>query len=156
MRKEVSWQWNHLIGLALSFYRGNFQTNWRRPNPVRGLKLHHEPCFYYLQTIIVFQYRHSVGQRHTFHIIHLLETTVLYILPDIWDDGKNRLSIINFSNNGTIPSDICSVGKVPIAMFEFTSWHTSFTDFFIKLRLYIDIGKQYFFQMTDTGFAEKF
>jgi hypothetical protein len=30
--------------------------------------------------------------RHTFHIIRLIETTVLYILPDIWDAGKNRLT----------------------------------------------------------------
>ncbi len=37
----------------------------------------------------------SVGQRHTFRIIHLIETTVLYILPDILDDGKHRLTIIN-------------------------------------------------------------
>ncbi len=39
--------------------------------------------------------RYSVGLRHPFHIIHLIETTVLYVLPDIWKDGKNRLSIIN-------------------------------------------------------------
>ncbi len=62
---------------------------------MRGLKLLRKPCFFYLQTIIAFQYRYSVGQRHTFHIIHVIETTVLHILPDIWDDGKNRLTIIN-------------------------------------------------------------
>ncbi len=39
--------------------------------------------------------RSSVGLRHTFHIIQLIETTVLNILPDIWDDGENRLTIIN-------------------------------------------------------------
>jgi hypothetical protein len=30
-------------------------------------------------------------------------------------------------------------------MFEFTTWHTSFTDFFIKLRRYTAIGKQLLF-----------
>ncbi len=44
---------SHSIGLALSCTRGNFQTNWCRPHPVRGIKLLREPCIYYLQTIIV-------------------------------------------------------------------------------------------------------
>jgi hypothetical protein len=30
-------------------------------------------------------------------------------------------------------------------MFEFTTWHTSFADFFIKLRRYTAIGKQLLF-----------
>ncbi len=30
-------------------------------------------------------------------------------------------------------------------MFEFTTWHASFTDFFIKLRHYTGIGKQLLF-----------
>jgi hypothetical protein len=38
---------------ALSCARRNFQTNWCRPHPVRGLKLLREPCLYHLQTIIV-------------------------------------------------------------------------------------------------------
>ncbi len=63
-----------------------------------------------------------VGLRHIIHIIHLIETTVLYILPDIWEDGKNGNFII------TIPSDI-SYLKEP-------------TDFFIKLRRYTAIGNQ--------------
>ncbi len=79
---------------CFKLFSRKFSTNVVQA-PVRGLKLLREPWFYYLQTIIVFQYRHSVGQRHTFHIIHLIETTVLYILPDIWDDGKNRLIFIN-------------------------------------------------------------
>jgi hypothetical protein len=41
-------------------------------------------------------------------------------------------------------------------MFEFTKWHASFPDFFIHLRHYTGIGKQYCFQMTETGFAEQF
>jgi hypothetical protein len=53
------------------FYSGNIQTNLCRPHPVGGKKvLSVPPYFYYLQTIIVFHYRHSVGVRHTFHIIH--------------------------------------------------------------------------------------
>ncbi len=48
-------------------------------------------------------------------------------------------------NNTTITSDIWSVGKEPIAMFEFTTWHTSFADFFIQLRCYTAIGKQLLF-----------
>ncbi len=86
-------------------------------------------------------YRHSAGRWHTFQIIHLIETTVLYILPDIWDDGKNRRTFINPFKLRTLPSDIWSVGKAPIAMLELTTWHASFTDF-IKLRRYTDIGKQ--------------
>ncbi len=50
-----------------------------------------------------------------------------------------------FSNNATIPSDNWSVVKKPIAMFEFTTWHASFTDFFIKLRSYTAIWKQLLF-----------
>jgi hypothetical protein len=53
MRKETGWQWYHSIGLALSCNRGNFQTNWCRPHPVRGIKLLREPCFYYLQTKLI-------------------------------------------------------------------------------------------------------
>jgi hypothetical protein len=37
------------------------------------------------------------------------------------------------SNNAKIPSHIWSVSKEPIAIFEFTTWHASFTDFFMKL-----------------------
>ena len=44
-------------GLALSYSHCDFQTNRYKPNPVRGIKLHGEPCFYYLQTIIVSQRR---------------------------------------------------------------------------------------------------
>ncbi len=46
---------------------------------------------------------------------------------------------ITITNNATIPSDIWSVGKETLAM-----WHASFTDFFIKLWCYTDIGKQLF------------
>jgi hypothetical protein len=42
-----------------------------------------------------FPYRHSVGQRLAFHIIHLIGTKVLYFLSYIWDNGKNRLTMIN-------------------------------------------------------------
>ncbi len=74
-----------------------------------------EPCFYHLQTIIVFQYRHSVWLRHIF-------TSYTYL--------KQRYSSVRigtpsyiFSKNATIPSDIWSAGKGPIAMFEFATWH---------------------------------
>jgi hypothetical protein len=50
-----------------------------------------------------------------------------------------------FSNNATIPSDIWSIGKEPIAMFEFTTWHASFTDFFIQLRRNTAVWKQLLF-----------
>jgi hypothetical protein len=50
-----------------------------------------------------------------------------------------------FSNNTTIASDICSVGKEPIVVFEITTWHASFTDFFIKFRRYTAIWKQLLF-----------
>ncbi len=81
--------------LPLSCSRGNFHTNCCRPHPVRGIKLLREPCFCRLQTIIVSQERYSVGLRHTLYIIHLIETTVLHILPVVWKDGKDRHSIIN-------------------------------------------------------------
>jgi hypothetical protein len=60
MRKEVVWQWNHSIGVALSCARGNFQTDLYWPNPVRGIKLVREPCLCHLKAIIVSQYRQSV------------------------------------------------------------------------------------------------
>ncbi len=117
--------------MPLSYARRNFKINWCRPHPVRGLKLLREPFFYHLQTIIVFQYRHSVGLRHPFHIIHLFETTVLYILPAIFEKTVRIGSPSKiFSTNATVPSDIWSVGKEQIAMFEFTTWQASFTDFF--------------------------
>ncbi len=60
--------------IGTSFGCWDFQTNQSRPHPVRGLKLLREPSFCYLRTIIVFQYRLSVGLRHSFHIIPLTET----------------------------------------------------------------------------------
>jgi hypothetical protein len=47
-----------------------------------------------------------------------------------------------FSNNATIPSDIWSLGKELLAMFEFTTWNASFPDFFIKFRRYTVIWNQ--------------
>ncbi len=92
-----------------------------------------------------FQISYSVGLRNPFHSIHLIKTTVLYILPDIWD-SKNRSSIINlFQIKLQFFAIFWSVGKEPIAMFEFTTWHASFTDFFIKLLRYTAIWKQLFF-----------
>jgi hypothetical protein len=49
-----------------------------------------------------------------------------------------------FSNNAIVASDIWTVGKESIAMFEFTTWHTSLADFFKKLRRFTVIGKQLF------------
>jgi hypothetical protein len=57
MRKKGDRQWYHLIGLALSYSRCDFQTNRCKPHPVRDIKLLSEPCFYYLQPIIVSQRR---------------------------------------------------------------------------------------------------
>jgi hypothetical protein len=50
-----------------------------------------------------------------------------------------------FSNNATIPCDIWSVDKEPIAMLKFTMWHASFADFFIQLRRNTVIWKQLLF-----------
>ncbi len=75
------------------------------------------------------------------HIIHLFATTALHVLPDIWDDGQDRLIIIckSFQITQKVPA-IFGVS----AMFEFTTWPIpSFTDFFIKLRHYTAIGKQF-------------
>jgi hypothetical protein len=55
---------------------------------------------------------------------------------------RNGSPSLIFSNNATIPSDIWSVGKEPIAMFEFTTWLTSFPDFLTHLRHYSAIGNQ--------------
>ncbi len=49
---------------------------------------------------------------------------------------------------------ILSVGKEPIAIFaifELTTWHASFPDFFHKV-----IGSNYCLQMIQTGFVEQF
>ncbi len=39
VRKEVGWEWYYSIGLPLSYYSWNFQTNRCRSHRVRGLKL---------------------------------------------------------------------------------------------------------------------
>jgi hypothetical protein len=69
--------------VGLSYYRGNFQKNLCRPHPVRVIKPLSEPCFYYLQIIIGSQLRYCVWLRHTFDIVNLIETSVLYILSDV-------------------------------------------------------------------------
>ncbi len=38
------------MGLPLSYSRWDFQTNWYRPHPQRGLKLLSEPCFCHLKS----------------------------------------------------------------------------------------------------------
>ncbi len=61
LRKEGGWKWYQAIGLALSYSRREIYQNLFRPHPLRGIKLDSEGCFYYLNTIIVFNERHSVG-----------------------------------------------------------------------------------------------
>jgi hypothetical protein len=41
-------------------------------------------------------------------------------------------------------------------MYEFATWHASFTDFFIHLRHYSVIGNNYCLQIIEAGFAEQF
>ncbi len=130
MRKEVVWKWYHSIGLPLSYSRWDFQTNQCRPHPERDLKLLREPCFFYLQTIIVSQYGSGIVsgcdtvftsntylQQRYCTSSPIFETTVTICAP----------SLI-FSNNAKIPIVACK-----------------FTDFFIKLRHYTAIGKQLLF-----------
>ncbi len=134
------------------------------PHPARGLKCSANPVsIIFLPPIIVSQYRHIVGLRRTFHIIHLFETRVADPDPD-WiriqsgqwirsGFGSRRAKMTLKSRKNLVkfmfwsvgwPSDIWSVDKEPntIAIFEFTTWHASFTYFFIKLRHYTAIGKQ--------------
>ncbi len=66
------------------------------------------------------------------------------VITDIWEVGKDRLSMRNLSNSANSPCDIWSVGKEPTAMFEFSTWHASFVDFFKRLRHYTVIGNQLF------------
>ncbi len=137
MRKEVGWKWYHSIGPALICSRGNFQTNWCRPHPLRGT------CFCHLKSIIV---SNSVGLRHTYHIKILIQTMVLFILPGIWDTVRIGSPLLIFSNNAIIPTDIWSVGKEPLAMFELTTWHdASFLEFCISHQCHTIIGKQLLF-----------
>jgi hypothetical protein len=71
------------------------------------LKLLSAGRFCYLNKIIVSKHGINGGLRHSYHIIHYLtETSVFYILTDNREGGKNGLSVINLSNNTTIPSDI--------------------------------------------------
>ncbi len=142
MRKEVGWKWYHSIGLPLSYSRWDFQTNRYRPHPLRGLKRLSETCFCHLKSIIVCKWRHSVGLRHTFHIVHLIQTTLLTSSPIFEKTVIIGFPSSIFSNNAIVASDIWSVGKEPTAMFEFTTWHASFPDFFTSLRSFTDIGKQ--------------
>jgi hypothetical protein len=56
---------------VVSFDRSPFTLfSLRFSNKSVQAKTAPRPCFYYLQTIIVSKYRHRVGLRQTFHIIH--------------------------------------------------------------------------------------
>ncbi len=71
----------------------------------------------------------------------------MHILPDIWDDGKNRLPIINlfkYRDNSYRYLECRQKTNSDVWIHHLASWHASFTDFFVKLRRYTDIGKQLF------------
>ncbi len=100
---------------------------------------------------IFFQYRHSDGLRRPFHIIHLFEITVLYILPYIWKTVR-----IGSRYKVTIRCDIWGVGKEPIAMFNsargmHVSRIFSYSSDVIPL-----FANNSWFQMIETVFAEWF
>ncbi len=65
----------------------------------------------------------------------------------LWTRGTY---IINLSNDATIPSDIWRVGIELIALFEMSTWHASYPDFFIHLRHYSVIGKHFLFAINRT------
>jgi hypothetical protein len=69
-----------------------------------------------------------------------------------YDRTKDRQRILDeyMIDNAIITTDTWSVGNESIAMFELTTWHASFLDFFISLRGFPGIRKQ----ITETGFAE--
>jgi hypothetical protein len=66
---------------------------------------------------------------------------------------RRRNFIINLKNNATIPSDIWSVGKAPIAMFEFTTWLASFPDSKTSDTIAL-FENNNCLQITETEFAE--
>ena len=70
--------------------------------------------------------------------MHLIETTAFF--RDIWEDSSET-----YLDNATILSDVWNVSKSSIVMSEFTTWHASFTDFFIKLRRYTITRKRLLF-----------
>jgi hypothetical protein len=60
-----------------------------------------------------------------------------------------------FANNAIIPTDIWSVGKESIAMFELATWQASSLIFSSSSDAIPLLGnKNYCFQTTETGFAE--
>jgi hypothetical protein len=61
MRKEVGWIWYHSIGLDLSPSHRNFSKECLQIPSCERLKLLSEPCVCHLKTIIVSQYRYTVG-----------------------------------------------------------------------------------------------
>jgi hypothetical protein len=70
-------RWYQLIGLTSSYSR--FIEICSGLIPVKGLKLHCEPCFFERNVIIVSKHGINIGLRHNFHIIPYPsnETTVL-------------------------------------------------------------------------------
>jgi hypothetical protein len=79
--------------------RREFHQNLFRPHPVRGLKLLSDPCFYYLNTIIVSKHSINLELRHSSHIIHLTETTELYVYPrghGAFSQTKKKFVQLNF------------------------------------------------------------
>ncbi len=98
MRKEVGWRWYYSIGLALSPSRWNFQTNLFCAHPVSGLKLLSESCFYYLKTIIVSQWRYSVGG--VWKKSGNLQATCLIQLI-LNDSNRVRWVVLGLSEDGT-------------------------------------------------------
>jgi hypothetical protein len=79
---------NRLVSpiLAEIFFKWVQAPSCRRPKTTQRALL----CHLHSKIVCKYRHRHGVGLRNTFHIIHLIETSVLYILPDIWEDGKNQ------------------------------------------------------------------
>ncbi len=132
MRKEGGWQRSHSIGLALSYSRCDFQTNRCKPHPVRGIKQLSEPCFYYLQTIIVSQsrmkncwrylnfadfFRTRGGGQHSLVVCCI--TSFFYRLADFLKLHYRWLQW-RWSNY----SDATSIGEVPLRVIWKDVWWT--------------------------------
>jgi hypothetical protein len=128
MRKEAGWHWYHSIGLALSCYHGNFQTNLYWSHPVRGLKLLREPCFCHLKAIIVSQCRRLMKK-----------------------SGKLACHVVNSNIAiGSLPTLQISLGMV--ALFEKIYYKVPILNVFSNIGE--DVRVQY--RCFNSEFAEKF
>jgi hypothetical protein len=102
---------------GFKLYSRKFSNKLMQAPPGERVKTAPRTLFLLFANYNCFPITLSVGLRHTFHIIHLIETTVLFTHSPIFETTLRIGSSEIFSNNATISTDIWSVAEESIAMF---------------------------------------